>query len=153
MCEALISLPTSEDASGEITVLLVTSPEVSNWWLMNNLLSQLDYAPCGFFFFFFFAVKQTHRSAVASAWPLIDLGFSLVYIVLIPSYMRREQYLYILCISQYCEVSSAHGNIPVSVRKSWSWVTIFWLVRMQFWTTSPEHVLVAYLSPPMATPS
>ena len=30
MCEALISLPTSEETSGEVTILLVTSPEVSN---------------------------------------------------------------------------------------------------------------------------
>ena len=30
MCEAIISLPTSEETSGEVTIFLVTSPEVSN---------------------------------------------------------------------------------------------------------------------------
>ena len=30
MCEALMSLPTSERTSGEVTILLVTSPEISN---------------------------------------------------------------------------------------------------------------------------
>ena len=30
MCEALMSLPTSEETSGEVTILLETSPEVSN---------------------------------------------------------------------------------------------------------------------------
>ena len=29
MCEALIGLPTSEETSGEVTILLVTSPAVS----------------------------------------------------------------------------------------------------------------------------
>jgi len=30
MCEALMSLQTSEETSGEVTILLETSPEVSN---------------------------------------------------------------------------------------------------------------------------
>ena len=30
MCKALISLPTSEETSGKVTILLVTSPAVSN---------------------------------------------------------------------------------------------------------------------------
>ena len=30
MCEALISLPTGEETSGEVTIFLEASPEVSN---------------------------------------------------------------------------------------------------------------------------
>ena len=30
MCETLMCLPTSEETSGEVTILLETSPEVSN---------------------------------------------------------------------------------------------------------------------------
>ena len=30
MCEALMSVPTSEETSGVVTILLETSPEVSN---------------------------------------------------------------------------------------------------------------------------
>ena len=41
MCEALMSLPSSEETSGEVTILLESSPEVSNYTVKNEELLEL----------------------------------------------------------------------------------------------------------------